>query len=52
MRLRNVKGSREMIAAYEGVINKPQELKGKWAKEFGNNNPIKYKKSFNLIFAI
>ena len=40
MRLRNVKGSREMIAAYEGVINKPQELKGKWAKEFGNNNPI------------
>lgn len=41
MRLRNVPGSREAIAESEFAINNPQELKGKWKEEFGNNNPIR-----------
>lgn len=40
MRLRNVKGSRETIAANEYVIQDETELKGKWSERFGNNNPI------------
>lgn len=40
MRLRNVKGSREKIAANPYVIQEPKEMKGKWAEFFGNNNPI------------
>lgn len=40
MRLRNVKGSRETIAANEYVIQNETELKGKWSDRFGNNNPI------------
>lgn len=41
MRLRNVPGSREAIAESALAINNPQELKGKWKEEFGNNNPIR-----------
>lgn len=40
MRLRNVKGSREMIEAYEYAINEPEKFKGKWAELFENNNPV------------
>ena len=40
MRLRNVKGSRETIAASEYTIDTPTEYKGKWSELFGNNNPI------------
>lgn len=40
MRLRNVTGSREMIAESEYVIHKPQEYKGKWQQVFGNSNPV------------
>ena len=40
MRLRNVKGSREAIAANDYVINEPEVNKGKWNKAFGNDNPI------------
>ena len=41
MRLRNVKGSRETIAASEFTINEPNQFKGKWKEEvFGNENPI------------
>lgn len=41
MRLRNVKGSRETIAASEFTINEPNQFKGNWKKEvFGNENPI------------
>lgn len=42
MRLRNVKGSRETIAASEYVILEEQsaEYKGKWHEVFGNDNPI------------
>lgn len=40
MRLRNVKGSREKIAANDFVVHKPEEMKGKWGEVFGNNHPI------------
>lgn len=40
MRLRNVKGSRETIAASCFSIDNPQDYKGKWHDLFGNNNPI------------
>lgn len=40
MRLRNVKGSREAIAANDYVVHTPEEQKGKWSEVFGNKNPI------------
>ena len=40
MRLRNVKGSREAIAASEFTINDPENQKGNWRKVFGNDKPI------------
>ena len=40
MRLRNVKGSRETIAAHDKVIEIGTEYKGKWHELFGNDNPI------------
>lgn len=40
MRLRNVKGSRETIAANPYVIQDETALKGKWHDKFGNDNPI------------
>ena len=40
MRLRNVKGSRETIAAKNYVIQTPEDYKGKWHDFFHNNNPI------------
>ena len=40
MRLRNVKGSRETIAANEFVIQDEESMKGKWKEKFGNDNPI------------
>lgn len=40
MRLRNVPGAREDIAKHELAINEPENKKGKWNEEFGNNNPI------------
>ncbi len=40
MRLRNVKGSREIIASNKYVIDKAEDLKGKWKEQFGNDNPI------------
>ena len=40
MRLRNVKGSRETIAANDFVIKDETEMKGKWHELFGNDNPI------------
>lgn len=41
MRLRNVPGSREAIAESALAVNNPQDLKGKWRDEFGNNNSIR-----------
>ncbi|MGN0367947.1 MAG: tRNA (guanosine(46)-N7)-methyltransferase TrmB [Wujia sp.] len=40
MRLRNVRGSRETIAANEFVVHEEQQMKGKWAQRFGNDHPI------------
>ncbi len=40
MRLRNVRGAKETIASSSYVIDKPEDLKGKWKEHFGNNNPI------------
>lgn len=40
MRLRNVTGSREVIADSRFVVHEPQEYKGKWKEVFGNSRPI------------
>lgn len=40
MRLRNVKGSRELIAANDYVIHEAEDIKGHWHEFFGNDNPI------------
>lgn len=40
MRLRNIKGSRESVAANEYVVQNPEQYKGKWSSLFQNNNPI------------
>lgn len=41
MRLRNVTGSREMIAKSGYVVQEPKQNRGKWAEEFGNEYPIR-----------
>ena len=41
MRLRNVTGSREVIAASDYVIHEPQDQKGEWHDLFRNDNPIR-----------
>lgn len=42
MRLRNITGSREYIAANDFVIHEPSEFKGNWKREiFNNENPIR-----------
>lgn len=40
MRLRNVTGSREVIADSRFVVHEPTEHKGKWNEVFGNDKPI------------
>lgn len=40
MRLRNIKGSRETIAASDRVIEIGKEYKGRWQEVFGNDHPI------------
>lgn len=40
MRLRNIPGSREVIAESEYVIHEPQNYKGNWKGIFGNDHPI------------
>ena len=40
MRLRNVTGSREVIAENEYVVHEEKQLKGKWKEFFGNDNPL------------
>ncbi|MDE7417540.1 MAG: tRNA (guanosine(46)-N7)-methyltransferase TrmB [Lachnospiraceae bacterium] len=40
MRLRNVTGSREVIAESRFVVHDPAAQKGKWSGVFGNNRPI------------
>lgn len=40
MRLRNVPGSRETLAASGCCFETPGELKGRWQEEFENQNPV------------
>lgn len=40
MRLRNVRGAREKIAADEYTVKEPEQNKGKWHAFFENENPI------------
>lgn len=40
MRLRNVTGSREVIAESRFVVHEPAAQKGKWCEVFGNAHPI------------
>lgn len=41
MRLRNVPGSREMLAASDCCYETPKELKGCWHQIFGNDHPVR-----------
>ncbi len=40
MRLRNISGSREVIAEHEFVIHNESEMKGKWREVFQNNHEV------------
>lgn len=40
MRLRNVTGSREVIAGSRFVVHEPAAQKGKWHEVFGNDHPV------------
>jgi len=40
MRLRNITGSREVIAENDYVIHEPKSCKNKWNEVFANNHPI------------
>lgn len=40
MRLRNIPGARDAIAASPWVIQKPEEHCGSWREVFGNNRPL------------
>ena len=41
MRLRNVPGSRETLAASDCCYETPKELKGSWRRIFGNDHPVR-----------
>ena len=41
MRLRNVSGSRDVIAQSPLVVHDPETLKNNWNKAFGNDHPIR-----------
>lgn len=40
MRLRNVPGARDVMAANEYVFTEPEGMAGTWSQVFGNNNPV------------
>ena len=40
MRLRNIPGARDMIAASPWVVQKPEEQCGQWKSFFGNDHPL------------
>ncbi len=40
MRLRNIRGSREIVAANEYVVQEPERWKGNWKNLFGNDHPL------------
>lgn len=41
MRLRNITGSREMIAESDFVVHNPEAARGKWRDIFKNDNPVR-----------
>ena len=40
MRLRNIRGSKETIAASDYVVQEPETHKGTWGQLFGNEQPV------------
>ncbi len=40
MRLRNITGSREIVAANQYVVHEPEKMKGQWKILFGNDGPL------------
>ena len=40
MRLRNIRGSKDVIASCPFVVQEPESCRGRWAEIFGNENPI------------
>lgn len=40
MRLRNIRGSKDVIASCPFVVQEPESCRGRWAEVFGNENPI------------
>ncbi len=40
MRLRNITGSREMIAESDRCMETPRDMPGRWREYFGNNHPV------------
>jgi len=40
MRLRNIRGSEEVIATSPFAVNEPKKQKGKWNQLFANENPV------------
>lgn len=40
MRLKNIPGSREEIAASRFVVHDPEEYRGRWSASFGNDHPL------------
>ena len=40
MRLRNIQGSREAVAASAYVAHDPEKNRGKWKEVFGNSHPV------------
>lgn len=40
MRLRNITGSREVIADSGFVVHQPEEYAGRWQEVFGNDHPV------------
>lgn len=41
MRLRNIRGSRDVIAESPLVIHEPESAKGRWKEIFGNDHPLR-----------
>lgn len=41
MRLRNITGSREVIAESACVVQEPEKAKGKWTEVFGSDGPLR-----------
>jgi len=40
MRLRNIKGAKEAIAASPYVVQEPEKFRGRWNEFFGNHHPL------------